>query len=142
MRRSLPWTRSISIWTDSQGVGHPEADAYLEREVEEIAPDQWALLENPAGDVLPLRVAAAAAASRADFATNGKATGVTFRRMDGSDLVVEPGALAPDLAVYRFRTARAHVVSERLAPAGAPIKGDLPEGAPELALDSLYLDLD
>ena len=137
------WDKPVrSIWTDSQGVGHADADAYLEREIEEIAPDQWALLENPAGDALPLRVAAAAGASRADFAINGKATGLAFRRMDGSDLQVDPDNLAPDLAVYNFRTARAHVVSEHLAPAGAPIKEDLPEGAPELALDSLYLDLE
>lgn len=140
-----------TVWSDSQGKVNTDAHVFLEREIDEIAPEQWALLESPAGVVLPLRVAAAAGASRADFAINGKATGVTFRRMDDNDIViplingegtVDVENLAADLQPYTFRTARAHVVSEHLAIAGAPIREDLLEGATELALNTLYLDLE
>ncbi len=138
-----PGRRSpVTIWSDSQGVALPDADVYLEREVDELAVDQWALLQSPAGDALALRVAAVSGGSRADFAINGKATGLTFRRADGSDLEVTLGTLTSDLVPFRFRTARAHLVSEPLETAGAPIKEDLVAGAPELALDSLYLDLE
>ena len=138
-----PWDPTPrTIWSDSQGGALTEADVYLEREVEEIAVDQWVLLENPAENVLALRVAAAAGASRADFAINAKTTGLTFRSADGLDLNVDVTNLDADLQAFTFRTARANVVSEALEIAGAPIKEDLVPDAPEIALDSLYLDLE
>jgi predicted phage baseplate assembly protein len=125
-----------SIWTDSQGAGFANADAFLEREVEEIAPGQWVLLETPTAEVLPLRVAAAAGASRADYASSGKTTGLTFRSAAGDDLKT-----ADKPETYTFRGARAHVVSQPLAAAGAPIREEFGSEAKELALDTLYLDL-
>ncbi|MDO9498782.1 hypothetical protein, partial [Falsiroseomonas sp.] len=125
-----------SIWTDSQGQPLTDADAYLEREVAEIAPGQWALLESPAGGVLPLRVAAAAGASLSDYAISGKATALTFRRADGEDLASNDKPTA-----YTFRTARAHVLSQHLPAAGAPVRDPFGEDSKDLALDTLYLDL-
>jgi hypothetical protein len=132
-----------TIWTDSQGGALAEADAYLEREVEAIAPGQWALLETPKGEVLPLRVAAAAVVSRADFAFSGKATGLVFRRADGADLQAadKPDAYTFRTARAHVRTARAHVASQSLAAAGAPIREEFGGASEELALDALYLDL-
>lgn len=129
-----------TIWTDSQGAMLQGADAWLEREVDEIAPDQWALLETPDGAVKALRVAEATKASRADYAQSAKATGLRFRRPDGSAAPIDPAA--DDFAPFTFRTARAHVDSRFLAAAGAPAPDDLTAGAAELALDSLYLDLE
>lgn len=145
---NLPPPRTI--WSDSQGKVPTEAQAYLEREIEEIAPEQWAVLEDPAGNTLALRVASAAGASLADFAVNGKATGLTFRTMDDkqltiptqSDGTINLTALDAELKRYTFRTARAFLQSEHLPSAGAPIREDLDDGSTELALDSLYLDLE
>ena len=127
-----------TIWTDSQGQGLGDrVDAYLEREVEQVTPGQWALVENPSGQAVPLRVATAAGTSRTDFALTGKATGLGFRRADGSAV----DTTATDLAAFTFRSARAYVVSERLPQAGAPLLDPLTRGADEVTLDSLYLDL-
>lgn len=139
----LSWDNPVRpIWTDSQGAALTEAQAYLDRELEGLSVDGWVLLENPAGEVTPLRLAAVAGASRADFAMHGKATGLTFRKANGDPITIDPGNLDPDLAPFTFRTARAHLRSEHLAPAGAPLTEDISEGETEIVLDTLYLDLE
>ncbi len=116
------------IWQSSQGVTHANAHAYLEREVKEVVPDSWIVLEtataSPATAVL--RVNAAISESRSDFLLNGKTTALTFNLPDGSGLDNSTSAItARGWDVFGFRTTTAHVVSEDLTLAGIPIREDL-----------------
>lgn len=133
-------SRPRPIWVDSQGGGFgAEADVYLERAVDEVTPDGWVVIETPDGGVtrhLTLRVGRAATVSRTDFGLSGKATALVFNALDGGDFT---GAGAN--RHFTFRRAQANVASARLAIAGLPIKDDLGEGATELTLERLVLDL-
>jgi hypothetical protein len=144
---AVPWEPARvprPIWVDSQGQATFEnADAYLEREIEEVVPDSWALLETPAGKTKILRVADAVVESRSDFAISGKSTGLKFREPDGIDFSpFDNGGVKDNLKVFNFRTATAHVASEPINLAGLPIREELAGGSEELTLDSLYLDLE
>ncbi len=133
-------SRPRPIWQTSQGVGlGAEADVYLERAVDEVTPDGWVVIETPDGAVtrhLTLRVGRATTVSRTDFGLSGKATALVFNALDGGDFT---GAGAN--GHFTFRRAQANVASARLEIAGLPIKGDLEEGATELTLERLVLDL-
>lgn len=135
------------IWQSSQGAPlGPEADVYLERAVEEIAPDSWILIEAPANGpdgapfvrVLPLRVARASVVSRSDFALSGKVSALVLNALDGSDLADDSAAKPIH---FTFRTASAAVASAPLALAGLPLREPLRAGETELVLDRLVPDL-
>ena len=136
--------RPRSIWQNSQGstLG-PDADVYLERAVEEVAPDSWVVIEVPgqAGGAsitrhLTLRVGRASSISRSDFGLSGKASGLLLNALDGGDFA--PGA-AYDY--FTFRLATANVASVQLPLAGLPIRDDLAVGTTDLTLDRLVLEL-
>lgn len=131
----------VTIWTDSQAVQLGGAHVFLEREIKEIVPDGWAAIETPDGEAMVFRVAAAATQSRADFALTGKASGLTFRQPDGSDLDVPTPSESSPLNDFRFRTAHIFAASALLPLAGTPIREDVEAGADAIDLDALYLDL-
>ncbi len=132
------------VWVDSQGQPLTDADLFLEREVAEIVPGGWVVLETPQGEARSWLVGAAATQSRSDFALSGKATGLLLREPDDSDFsaFTAGGTVKGELAPFTFRTATAHVASQAVALAGLPIREDVAAGADELMLDSLYLDLE
>jgi predicted phage baseplate assembly protein len=132
-----------TVWTDSQGTAlSGPADMYLDREVKEVVPDGWIILEAASGASMGLRVTQAASESRADYGLTGKATGVGLARADGT-AVTAPG---PDetsvLNNFRTRSTTVHAASRRIAAGGIPLTGDLTEGADAIDLDALYLDLE
>ncbi|HMO76903.1 MAG TPA: putative baseplate assembly protein, partial [Sphingopyxis sp.] len=132
---------TVTIWTDSQKQKLTGAHVFLEREIKEIVPDGWAVIETPDGEAMVFRVAAAATQSRADFALSGKSSGLRFRQPDGSALVVPEANDVSPLNDFEFRTAHIFAVSAPLELAGTPIRGDVAAGADAIDLDALYLDL-
>lgn len=131
----------VTIWTDSQNVPLQKAHVYLERELKEIVPDGWAVIETAEGEAMVFRVASAATQSRADFAISGKSTGLTFCTPQ-SEAVEPPGpGVESPLNDFRFREAHIFAVSAALALAGTPIRDDFAAGADAIDLDGLYLDL-
>lgn len=137
--------RPRTIWTDSQGTPHDEAHVYLEREVKEIVPDGWAVIETGAGEAMVFRVAAATLQSRADYAITAKSTALKLKQAqepaDASDAVPPADGTASPLNAFRFRTAHIFAVSAPLPLAGTPIRDDVKAGADAIDLDALYLDL-
>jgi predicted phage baseplate assembly protein len=132
----------VTIWTSSQKTALPASvHAFLEREIKEIVPDSWAAIETAEGEAMVFRVASAATQSRADFALTGKATGLAFRKPDGSALTVPDDSVTSPLHDFRFRSAHIFAASVPLPLAGTPIREDLAAGADAIDLESLYLDL-
>jgi predicted phage baseplate assembly protein len=132
-----------TVWSDSQGKPLTDAQVYLEREVPEIVPDSWVLLEKTDGTTRAFRVARVATESRADFALSGKTSGLTLRDPDGTALNVwgVNNALNAGFGTYTFRTTTAKVASEALTLGGLPIKEAVAEGDTDVMLNGLYLDL-
>lgn len=140
-----PWDDNggRTIWTTSQGGNlSGNVHVFLEREIKEIQPDGWAAIETPDGDNMVFRVAAAATWSNVDYAMTGKSTALTFRKADGSDLVIPAPADPSPLNAFRFRTAHIFTVSAPLGLAGTPIREDVEAGADSIDLASLFLDLE
>jgi predicted phage baseplate assembly protein len=131
----------VTIWSDSQGKPLTTAHTFLEREIKEIVPDGWAVIETAEGEAMVFRVASAATQSRADFALSGKCTGLTFCTPDNQPLVPPDQSESSPLNDFRFRTAHIFAVSTPLALAGSPIRDDIAAGADAIDLDALYLDL-
>jgi hypothetical protein len=135
-----PWNKSWddpderTIWVDSQG-GDLGGAVYLERETPEAVPDGWALFETPLGKTHAFRIAAAAAQSRADFATSGKATRLRLREPDGGNVN------SASYGDFKFRSATARVGSQLLDLGGLPITDPVEAGSHDVTLDGLYLDL-
>lgn len=132
---------SRTIWTDSQGNPLTRAQVYLEREVKDIVPNSWAVIETAEGEAMVFRVASAAPQSRADFALSGKTTGLTFCNPGGDALDPPDASDTSALNDFRFRTAHIFAVSAPLTLAGTPIRDDIASGADAIDLDGLYLDL-
>lgn len=131
-----------TIWTDSQGGELPgNVHVFLEREIKEIIPDGWAAFETGDGEAMVFRVAAAATHSRVDYGITGKASALTLRHLDGTDLVIPSADDKSALNDFRFRTARSFAASAALPIAGTPIREDVDAGADAIDLDGLYLDL-
>jgi predicted phage baseplate assembly protein len=128
------------IWQDSQGHGlGPTTDAYLERAVEEIAPESWIVVETPGDGTthhLTLRVNRANTVSRSDFGISGKATALLLNTAAGGDF--NPGS---GVNHFTFRSATANVASAPLALAGLPIRGDVDAEERELTLARLVPEL-
>lgn len=142
-RPSSDWDSGsgVTIWTDSNGVRLENAHVFIEREVKEIVPDSWAVIETAEGEAAVFRVASASSQSRADFALSGKTTGLTFATPDGDPLDPPETDEASELNDFRFRTAHLFAVSAPLPLAGTPIREDVAAGADAIDLDALYLDL-
>ncbi|MFW5642144.1 MAG: putative baseplate assembly protein [Roseicyclus sp.] len=129
-----------TIWTDSQGTLLPgSAQMYLEREVKEIRPGGWVVLETPEGSALPFRIRSAATESRADYVLTTKAAGLALSAPDGTPVEPpEPVATSP-LNAFTPRGTQVHAVSETLGLSGIPLEETVPAGTTALDLDGLYL---
>ncbi len=126
-----------TIWMDATGDTYTgKAQVYLDREIKEIQPNSWAIIENEKGQSLGLQVTHAAFESRADYAITGKSTGLEFRLPNGD--VVEPNMYNG----FGFRSSQIHATSQFLALSGVPLSPDLPQGVASIELDRLYLDLE
>lgn len=133
------------VWVNSQGSSLRAAtgfDVFLEREVSEVLPENWALFETVEGETHAFRVARAAALSRADFALAGKATGLELREANGGPVDPFGAATHAEFEKFKFRTATARVASEALTLSGIPIQEPLTAQTAEVMLDGLYLDLE
>lgn len=133
----------LSIWRDSLTNGYYDAggepfDVYLERAVQGLVGDTWAVFEHPLNAWKVYRIAEAAEASRTGFGLSAKVAGVQLARVDGSALA---NSEADKPAAFHFRRSTAHVRSEPLALAPLPLTGDLEAGTLELRLGTMVLDL-
>jgi len=135
--------RPRRIWTDSQGMLLSGNHIYLEREVKDILPDGWVVIETGDGKSMVFRVAAAATHSRADYALTAKTTALKLRAAPGADDLLNPPEAddTSPLNAFTFRTAHIFAASAPLELAGTPIRDDVKAGADAIDLDALYLDL-
>ncbi len=132
-----------TIWMDAKGVPYPgPAQAYLDREVKELQPNGWAILENEKGASIGLRVTHTAIESRADYAITGKTTGVGFRTANDED--IDPGDQLSTNVYNNFmvRSSQIYAVSQFLPLSGVPLSSELPQRVTSVELDQLYLDLE
>jgi hypothetical protein len=133
-----------TIWVDAGGTnyitkGSLSAHVFLDREVKELQPNSWAVLENDKGDALGMRVVTVASASRADYAISGKSTGVGFLTASGEVPDLEPTSI---YNAYLFRSSQIHAVSDHLPLSGLPLSSDLPQASSSVELNGLFLDLE
>jgi len=140
---SDPYTKSwdnppTSIWQTSQGEMLDEigVHALLEREIRQVVPDGWAVLEPGKGNAMVLRVAGAQTQSRADYAMTAKVTGLLFNNPDNSDF--KPPSSDSN---FLTRTSKCFCASEQLTLSGTPIRDDVEAGTRTIDLDGLFLDL-
>jgi predicted phage baseplate assembly protein len=135
--------RPRRIWTDSQGILLSGNHIYLEREVKDVLPDGWVVIETGDGEAIVFRVAAAATHSRADYALTAKTTALKLRAAPGADDLLNPPEAddTSPLNAFTFRTAHIFAASAPLELAGTPIRDDVRAGADAIDLDALYLDL-
>lgn len=134
-----------TIWMDGLGekyIDASNAHVYLDREIKELQPNGWAIIENASGGTLGLRVTHVAIESRADFAITGKSTGVGFRTADGGVLGLDAEGSTTSYNSFLFRSAQLHAVSTHLPLAGVPLSAELPQNSTSVDLDQLYLDLE
>jgi hypothetical protein len=134
-----------TIWMNGLGVRNIDngaAHVYLDRELQELQPNGWAIVENASGGSLGLRVTHAASESRADYAITGKSTGVAFRTADDGALDLGDEASTNIYNSFLFRGSRIHALSEHLPLAGVPLSAELPQYSTSVELDRLYLDLE
>ncbi len=139
------WDQSTpnTIWMDAKGSLYSgPAQTYLDREVKELQPNSWAIIENEQGGALGLRVTHAALESRADYAITGKSTGVGFRTANDGDLELGGDGGASIYNSFLFRSSQIHALSQFAPLSGVPLSADLPRGVASLELDRLYLDLE
>jgi predicted phage baseplate assembly protein len=138
----------LSIWKDSlrPASGNPpyysDADCFLERSVDGITPNSWAVLELPTKAFTAFRVTAAPESSPVGFSLSAKTTGLLLgTAADGTPL----GDSTTDKPEgFKVRKTTAHVLSERLTLAQLPIDDPLGKGTPEetqLTLDRMVLNL-
>lgn len=141
----VDWDRSggFPIWKDSLTDGwYDEGDApfdvYLERPLEGLAGDTWAVFERPVGEHAVYRVVDAGEASRTGFGMSAKLHGLELARADraplGNDGTDKPSA-------FRVRLSTAHVRGEVLDLAPLPLAEALAEGTEEIVLGTMTLGL-
>jgi len=86
--------RGRTIWTDSQGQPHQNADVLLERSFPQVLDNSWAYFTSPQGQIV-YRIAKAADQSLSDYGTSGKVTGLTLElpAMDAPSGMGSPSAV-------------------------------------------------
>jgi hypothetical protein len=132
-----------TIWTNAVGtLLTGKAQAFLDREIKDIQPNSWAILESSAGASLGLRVVHAAPESRADYAITGKSMGIGFETAAGGAVQPGDGQGASIYNNFRFRSTQIYAVSHYLPMSGVPLSPDMPEAMASVELDGLYLDLE
>jgi predicted phage baseplate assembly protein len=145
----VDWDSGLSIWRDSADAEHDppgyydDADAFLERTVDGIVANSWAVLERPTRQYTPLRVTAAAESSVAGYALSAKATGLQLGRADtGAELADDTTDKSESFSVRRTT---AHVRSERLVLAQLPITDPVGAGTAEqmrMTLEGMVLGVE
>lgn len=133
-----------TIWMNASGTnyiatGSRCAHVFLDRELRELQPNGWAVLENDAGAALGMRVVTVASASRADYAITGKSTGVGFLTAAGAVPVLASSSI---YNAFLLRQSQIHAVSDYLPLAGLPLSPDLPQASSSVELNGLFLDLE
>lgn len=134
-----------TIWMNGKGetyISHGLSHVYLDRELKELQPNGWAIIENASGGSLGLRVTHAAAESRADYAITGKSTGVGLRTANDGTLDLGDVGSTNIYNSFLFRGSQIHAVSTHLPLAGVPLSPELPHKSTSVELDRLYLDLE
>lgn len=136
-----------TIWMNALGRHYIDtegsnAHVYLDRELKELQPNGWAIIENASGGALGLRVTHSAVESRADYGITGKSTGVGLRTADDQALALGSEGSTNIYNSFLFRSSQIHALSEHLPLSGAPLSAELLQGSVSVELDRLYLDLE
>lgn len=140
-----------TIWMDGKGAKYigdgvaedtGQSHVYLDREIKEVQPNSWAIIENAKGGSVGLKVTHAAAESRADFAITGKSVGLGFLTADGAELDLGGSISTSIYNSFLFRSSQIHAVSQHLPMSGVPLSSELSLGETSVELDCLYLDLE
>ncbi|MGH7232286.1 MAG: putative baseplate assembly protein, partial [Nitrospiraceae bacterium] len=122
---------------------YEDADCYLERSVNGITNNSWAVFELPTKQFTVFRLNAAAESSLAGFSLSAKATGLKLATDDTGTAL---GDTTTDKSEnFRVRKTTAHVQSDRLVLVQLPIDEPIGKGTPEqsqLTLDRMVLNLE
>ena len=114
-----------------------EADVYLERTVQGLAPGSWALFVTAAGGSETYRIAETHEKSVVGFGMTGKATGLVLEKNDGQELTNNDKP-----AGFKMRNTTAYVKSEQLKLSEMPFNaGKLDRGDNSIVLDGLVCGL-
>ena len=108
-------------------------------------PEGLLIAEASSGHTAILRIKSSSMESRADYALSGKSTALTLESPSGETFTPFTGSAATvktDYLPFTFRKTSAYLGSEKLVVGGLPITENLDEGATELMLDGLFLDLE
>lgn len=126
-------TNARTVWRDSQGSLHTDADLYLERQVTELTEGGWVVLERRASGGGTTRVARLLNevnhGSRTDYAMSGKVTGLTF-----------PSGSSKSTA-FLTRSTTVRIRSEQLSLAPVPVQDAILAGTAVLELDTMATGL-
>jgi len=109
-----------------------DAHVYLERAVQGIVGNSWAVFELPTAQYTVFQIGAVNETSLAAFSVSGKASGLILKNKDGSAL-----GTANKTASLTVRKTTAYVQSERLTLIDLPIQEPIAAGATALVLDRL-----
>ena len=129
-----PWdgTSARTVWRDSQGSLHTDADLYLERQVTELTEGGWVVLETRSSGGGTTRISRMIDdvnhGSRTDYAMSGKVTGLTFASNS------KPTGFLTRSTTVRIR-------SEQLPLAPVPVEDAVPAGTTVLELDIMATGL-
>ncbi len=128
-------TKGWDIWTDSlTGKDYSDADVFLERSLQGVIPNSWAVFETPGPTHTPFSISSITAQSLAGFGIGAKVTGMKLVQPGGASLTVR----SPD---FQVRKTTAYVQSEQLQLADLPIDDDILAGATDLMLDGMVIGL-
>lgn len=123
-------------WNQQTGGPYKDSDVYLERVVDGIVLGSCIVIESPGKEHLFYKVDSVFDRSIAAFALSAKLTGLTLKKMDGSELAdsEKPGG-------YFIRASIAYLKSEQLTLTERPLTENLLEGKVLLPLNGLLLGL-
>lgn len=125
-----------SVWQTAGGDLRRRADLYLDRVIDGLVPGGWAILEAGGARTTAFQIHAVTAASLAEYAISGKATGLHLRHADGSPLTDHYKRNAG--AMFKTRTTTIWIASEALPVGPAPILQ--PVGKKGVGTDRIILD--
>jgi predicted phage baseplate assembly protein len=139
------WDSGWQIWTDQPSNSYyTNADVYLDRVVQGIAPESWVVIESPnpslSGPIL-YGVAGASDEGVAGFGTSARATGLRLTDVTGTRIGDSDKQSGAELVV---REATAHVRSEELPLADLPIEEPIASptsGPTDIELDRTVAEL-